>query len=179
MTFSTKLLLALGVVLVGAVWLWDHDRQVAQRALFEQRDRARGDSIAVLVREAERLERAYRVDTVRLRFTLTRWDTIKAGLDTLRDTVRVPVEVVRIVQAAADSVIQACREALRTCEERVAVERQRGDLFERRFTDLKDQSPSWFRRRASVTIGYGVVRTPDGIVHAGPALSVGVRVWPY
>lgn len=158
--------------------LWDHTRLSKSREAFAKRDRARGDSITILVAEAKRLEQAFRVDTVKLRFTLTRWDTIKAGLDTLRDTVLVPVEVVRIVQAAADSVIQACREALRTCEERVAVERQRGDLFERRFDDLKAQSPSWFRRRASVTIGYGVVRTPDGIVHAGPALSVGVRLMP-
>lgn len=89
-------------------------------------DRAERAVAAGVVREqravyvADSLRGQYRADTVRLRSWRTRWDTVRAGIDTLHDTVTVPVEVVREVVAVADSTVKACTMALRTCERRIA-----------------------------------------------------------
>ena len=62
----------------------------------------------------------YRADTVRLWRVRQRWDTVVAEVEMWKhDTVRV-VEYVQL----ADSTVRACVAALRTCEQRVALERR-------------------------------------------------------
>lgn len=175
--------ITVGIALVAAGlifgWCKSYESYVVDKALWAQRDSARADTIARLELRRDSLAKAYRIDTVHLRGWLTRWDTVKAGIDTIPVDRPVPYEVVRLVAVAADSAIMACREVLKTCEARIQAERERGDVLERRFIDFKGQQPSWFRRRASLSVGYAVVRTPDGIVHTGPAISFGLRLWPY
>lgn len=163
---------------LGYLWFRDHDRQVAERALWRVKDSSLTARIDSAEKVAAKLKADFRVDTIRLRVQLTRWDTVRAGIDTLSDTVRVPVEVVRYIEKAADSVILACRDGLSTCQRLAAIERKRADLLDERINLLQEKMPDWFQRRASVTVGYGAVRLRDGSVHVGPAVTAGLRIWP-
>jgi hypothetical protein len=60
-------------------------------------------------RQIDSLSKIVRVDTVRVTKTVTKWRTLSDTLERyLRDTVPVPVEVVREVKAACDSLANAC-----------------------------------------------------------------------
>lgn len=106
-----------GLLLAAGVgWALDH------RARTRAEERAETATAAAdsLRRVADSLEGAYRVDTLTLTRWRTRWDSIvgPGRTDTLT------VEKVTLV---ADSTIRACTAALSTCEQRVAVEHERGD----------------------------------------------------
>ena len=62
---------------------------------------------------------------------LTRWDTVKAGVDTLlqTDTVTVTRDVLKTVLVTADSAVQACVLGRVTCEARVSAATERGDAL--------------------------------------------------
>lgn len=57
----------------------------------------------------------------------TLWLPSKLRVDTLTDSVPVPVEVVREIVRNADTTIRACRATLTLCEREAAVERLRAD----------------------------------------------------
>lgn len=113
--------LALALALVLALIGWAVQRRAATVA--ERRAHVAQAAADSLRRRGDSLRVVYQTDTVRLTRWRTRWDSITGPgvVDT------VPVEV--IIQVA-DSTIQACTLALRTCEQRVAVERERGDSLQ-------------------------------------------------
>jgi hypothetical protein len=76
---------------------------------------------SVLVQQV-RLETLYVRDTQTFWRTKTRWDTVVLSVDRWKtDTLRV-VEYVQL----ADSSLRACASALRTCEQRLELERRKG-----------------------------------------------------
>lgn len=112
------------LVLAGLVW-WAgfscSGRLNREQAIRDSTQMASyRQTIGELSKQAARVESTYVRDTVRLRVWRTHWDTLKHVIR-LTDTVPVPVEVVREVVKTADSTVQACGSALRTCEERVGL----------------------------------------------------------
>jgi hypothetical protein len=138
------LVLTLGVAKCG------YDHQVAQRAVLAERLRASDSTVRELTRRAAKVETVYQQQVVRLTRRLVHWDTVRAGVDTLRDTVRVPVEVVRWITATADSTIRECRIVQQTCEQRVAQRDSLLALRDRQVQLLRSNQPSkvtpWLER---------------------------------
>lgn len=116
--------IALGVLVVAALWLWQRERQsgAADRATYEERMRVLSGERDSLAGRAARTDTQYVTDTAALREAAARFARRAARVDTqwLHDTIPVPVEVVREIVASADTTIRACRAALTTCEQRVA-----------------------------------------------------------
>lgn len=118
-----------------------------------------------LNRVSDSLKKQFKVDTVRLAKWKTKWDTLKAGIDTQwlkPDSVPVPVEVVKTVILTADSTINACKQALLTCDQRVGVERQKTALAEDKAAQYKKKIPSLTSRvlgtLRDASIGYAIGR---------------------
>lgn len=109
--------LLVGGIILGIMLVKQFESTSKQRARAEAAELAI-DSLDSVI---DSLEQTYKQDTVRLTKWRTRWDTVKAGVDT------VPVETIIEV---ADSTINACQAALSTCETRVARERERADSIE-------------------------------------------------
>lgn len=89
-----------------------------------------------------------RVDTL----IRDRWQPARLRVDTLSDTVPVPIEVVREVVAVADTTIRACRVTLAACALLAATERARADT-------LGQLAAQWRRAAAGpplTLLGYGV-----------------------
>lgn len=107
------------------------------------------------------LDTVFLRDTVRLTRTRIERDTVFATVERfLHDTVPVPVEVVREIVRADSLVIQACTDALNTCEQRVANLTDRLALSERRGDVWRRQaSPSLLRQLTDKlpALGLGVV----------------------
>jgi hypothetical protein len=60
-------------------------------------------------RQIDSLSKVVRVDTVRVTTTLTKWREQRVAIDRfITDTIPVPVEVVRTIVAACDSLANAC-----------------------------------------------------------------------
>lgn len=114
----TTLHLVLGILLLGMLIAWGIQKRAATAAT--RRAEAATAAADSLRRVADSLEGAYRVDTLTLTRWRTRWDSIvgPGRTDTL---------TIERVIAVADTTIRACTAALSTCEQRVAVERERGD----------------------------------------------------
>lgn len=157
------------VALLSGLTLWQraqvdraHDGRVAAEARADAHAR-RGDSLAALVR----------VDTVRVRETVTRYRTA-------RDTMRVTdTMTVREVVERADEVAESCSVVVRGC----------GALVAERDAEIADLRTGLehAKREARgcrllflpcpvVTVGYGAVGAA-GTVYHGPAAVVGVNVW--
>lgn len=114
------LLYGLLALLLAAVKL-THDHGQRRAGALEERLKTAERTAAALARSTRTTDTVYRRDTLRLTRREVRWrDSVVARVDTLADTVRVPVEIVRWVVAEADSVISSCRAALSTCELRIS-----------------------------------------------------------
>lgn len=116
----------IGVLGLGLKCSYDGNiRSDAERRLLSRQLASRADSIGQLLL---RLSARYRVDTVRLTETVVERQLVRDTLrieEWLRDTIRVPVEVVRTALSADSAVIQACFVALNTCEQEKALLRRR------------------------------------------------------
>lgn len=111
-------LLALSLLATKCVY----DRGQRQAGVLQERARVADSTVKALRASVREGDVVYRQDTIRMVRRVTRWrDSVVSRVDTLADTVRVPVEVVRWVVAEADSTIQACRSVVVSCEQRVAV----------------------------------------------------------
>lgn len=113
------------VLALVVIWfvITQHDAAVRREALWYRADSIRSVQIGRLQYTADSLERAYRVDTLRLTKTVTKYEQLAGRVDSawLHDTIRVPVEVVREIKASADTAIRACTAVRLTCEQRVGV----------------------------------------------------------
>lgn len=87
-----------------------------------------GDSLAVLLDSL-----SAHADTL----YETRWLPSKLRIDTLADTVKVPVEVVREVVKDADETIQACRVTVSECTKLAQTEKARADSLTQQVNDYK------------------------------------------
>jgi len=147
------------LVAAGAKGCYDHGQR--EQGALRERLRAADSTAKALAVSVRRVDTVYRRDTLRLTRALTRWDTVRAGVDTLtmRDTVAVPVEVVRWVVASADSAVSACRSVVQTCEQRVAVRDSLLDVQRRRLAIMAKQRPGFVRRwgERAALIGVGVL----------------------
>lgn len=110
-------ILILVLLLLGTT-VWALERRARSEA--EERAAVAEAAVDSLDQLAAELRKQYRVDTVTLTRWKTRWDSIvgPGRTDTLT------IERVILV---ADSTIRACEAVVKTCEMRVAVERERGD----------------------------------------------------
>jgi len=169
--------LILALVAAGALYVKDREAQAVARAQYAAKDSVRRVAIDSLERRVESIKVAYRRDTVRLRTWLTRWDTVKAGIDTLHDTTTVTVEVVREVVRTADSTVNACRVVVATCEKRAEAADSLASEWKARY-ELRDaQRGGFLRRHLSISLGYGAYL--DGsAVKVGPGAAIGWRLWP-
>jgi hypothetical protein len=146
-------------LLVGAVLALVGMCRARDNALIEK-GRAKAElanvkqEVALLKARADSLTNAFRVDTVRLTRTVTRYESLR---DTLRltDTIRV-----RETLRAADSAIQGCRLTLQTCSRLVAVRdsiaAKTDSIYQRREREIKKEFTVEKRTYAVVGILIGV-----------------------
>jgi hypothetical protein len=132
------------LVAAGAKGCYDHGQR--EQGALRERLRAADSTAKALAVSVRRVDTVYRRDTLRLTRALTRWDTVRAGVDTITDTVAVPVEVVRWVVASADSAVSACRSVVQTCEQRVAVRDSLLDVQRRQLAIMAKQRPGFVKR---------------------------------
>ena len=134
-----------------------YDGSVAERALLQHTT----DSLrVVLARQAHRadsLEKAFRVDTVRLTQSVIRWRTLRDTL-TFSDTVRLTVRE-SVLVAAADTAIRQCTRTLDTCEAIVAVKDSQITTLQAQVRAERKRRPGWFKRttRAATWLALGIV----------------------
>lgn len=136
------------------------DRHARAQAVLSERVRIADSTAGTLRQQVRRVDTVYRRDTVRLAANTQLWRTaiatLGADVDRYRDsvarltgvapdTVRVPVEVIRWVTAAADSVVQACQAVTRSCAQRVAVRDSLIGVLQREVALVKRQRPSRVR----------------------------------
>lgn len=151
--------LVLAVLLVGMLFLWGYQRRQASEA--ERRADQATVAADSLRRRGDSLETRYAVDTVTLTHWRTHWDSIvgPGRTDTL---------TVERVVLVADGTIRACTVALRTCEERVKTERERGDSLAVAAASWKRVANGrWLTPRLELTV------TPQLAPQAAAELSVG------
>lgn len=125
----------------GMVGAYNHfQREIGKRDILTAQ--AKVGELAAR-RELDSLTKAQKPQTAAAVRTLVKWDTVKAGIDTtwLRDTVPVPVEVVRTIVVSADTGIKSCTMARLTCEERVGAAQRGWDKAEDRIKQLEHQMP--------------------------------------
>lgn len=125
------LLFALSTLIAG----YNHyQREIGRREILIAQARKDG---AAARRRADSLEKAYRVDTLRLWKIKRETDSLTVTVDRWKhDT----IEVVRFV-TKADSTIRSCTLALATCEQRVGAERDGRLAAERENRILMKQMP--------------------------------------
>lgn len=109
-----------------------HDSKLKDRIAVREQQIAvltkHGDSLAVLLDSL-----SAHADTL----YETRWLPSKLRIDTLADTVKVPVEVVREVVRDADETIQACRVTVSECTKLAQTEKARADSLTEQVKDYK------------------------------------------
>ena len=138
------LILTLGVAAVGAAFYAGQRVEAAKQ--YDREVRVVVESLAVL-------DTVYLTDTLRLTRWREKWDTVRQTVEVWKhDTARV-VEYVLV----ADSTIRACTAALRTCEQRAALEGQRADLAEAKLKDLAATQDKKERRNLLLGAALGVV----------------------
>lgn len=145
------------VAIVGLGAKCGYDAKQRQIGRMQERLRIADSTLAVVRRDSVRLQTVYRSDTVRLTRTLVRRDTVLRTVDRfLRDTVPVPVDVVREIVRADSQVIQACTIALSTCEQRVSNAERRAQLLAQQVADTKKLIPSGFNTNVKLVTAVGV-----------------------
>lgn len=136
---TAKQKLGLIFAILAAVWGTYRTATTVEALRYAEKMRL-ADSLATRARDqvtlADSLARVaiavrdrYEKDTLKLVVWRTRWDTLKAGIDTqwLRDTAPVPAAVVRTVVQTADSTIRACGVALTRCDSLQSIQGARAD----------------------------------------------------
>jgi hypothetical protein len=151
---------AIAAVLLSAAGWNAHQRQIGALQ-YVVRDDVMVARVARL--RADSLERAFRVDTVRLfrriTNTLTVLDTVVLS-DTLRlsDTVKVTVEVIRDAQET----IRACQATVLTCSQLNEARQRQIDALGAENRAIKAQVPSrasgLLKDAGKVLLGYGIGR---------------------
>lgn len=137
-------LVAGGIAVFGSWLALDraHQRAIGKQELqIVQYEMANRD----LRMEADSLRKAYKPQAVAAAKWHTKWDTLRAGVDTQwlkPDSVPVPVEVVRTIVVTADSAIRTCTQALQTCEARVGIAQRGWDGARQELKVLKASFPS-------------------------------------
>jgi hypothetical protein len=150
MSAVLRVLLALAVLGGGVAYLVHQQREIGRREVLLAQS---ANELRVAKARADSLERAYRVDTVRL----TR---LKVVTDTMTTTVERwkhdTLEVVRYV-VQADSTIKACTQALATCDQMVGAERKGREAAEAQVAILRQRMPSklapWRHGAMGVAVG--------------------------
>jgi hypothetical protein len=138
-----------------------------QRQIGVRDERLRVDqiTIAALADSARRQAIVYVRDTMVLRQTVRRWDTVTARFHDstlVHDTVSVPVERVREVVRAGDSTIHACALVVSDCQSRLTTALAIGENYRQQLALTKSAVPSrwavWWPRivwgAAGVAGGY-------------------------
>lgn len=106
----------LGAVLVFGVGMCRaRDNALVLKGAYEAEAAHLAERVADLTHRADSLQSAFRVDTVRLTRSVTKYET-------LRDTLRL-TDTVRVKEAlkAADTAISACQRSRQTCSRLVAI----------------------------------------------------------
>lgn len=139
---SLWLILTLATAAVGAAFY------AGQRVeAGKQYDR----EVKVVVESLTVLDTVYRTDTLRLTQWLTKYDTLVETRDT-HDTVWVQEFI-----AVADTTIKLCTAALKTCEQRVALEAKRADMAERALKDVTAGTARKERQKVLLGAALGLV----------------------
>lgn len=147
----------LGISLLLLIGKCGYDAKQRQIGRMQERLRIADSTLAVVRRDSVRLDTTYRVDTIRLSRTLVRRDTVLRTVDRfLRDTVPVPVEIVREIVRADSAVIQSCQIALTTCEQKAANAERRAALLAQQVADTRKLLPSAFSNNVKLVTAVGV-----------------------
>lgn len=107
--------------------------------------------VKVVVESLTVLDTVYRTDTLHLTKWRTRYDTLIETRD-IHDTVWVQEFI-----AVADTAIKLCTAALRTCEQRVALQAKRADLAERKLKELTATQDNNAKRNLLLGTGLGLI----------------------
>ena len=138
---------------------------------------ARADTIALLRQQHESAAARERIDTVRLTARETRYVTLRDTIFRNRTDTLISIDTVRLLVAAADSTIKACRVTVRDCEVRAdaaeGIVRQQA----KQIAALEHKTTHWYSR-IGICGGYGLTATPSGAVVHGAQLGACIRVWP-
>ena len=139
---SLWLVLTLATAAVGAAF-YAGQRVEAGR----QYDR----EVKVVVESLTVLDTVYKTDTLRLTQWRTRYDTLVETRN-IHDTVWVQEFI-----AVADTTIKLCTAALKTCEQRVALEAKRADMAERALKDVTAGAARKERQKVLLGAALGLV----------------------
>lgn len=139
---SLWLILTLATAAVGAAFY------AGQRVeAGKQYDR----EVQVVVESIAVLDTVYKTDTLRLTRWRTRYDTLVETRD-IHDTVWVKEFI-----AVADTTIKLCTAALRTCEQREALQAKRADLAEGKLKSLTTGQEKKERQKLLLGAALGIV----------------------
>lgn len=138
---------------------------------------ARADTIARLSRTLATRKAFEQVDTIRLRETTTRYVTLRDTIFRHRTDTLISIDTVRLLVAAADSTIHACRATITDCEARADAAEGIVAQQARQITALEHRTRR-FWDRFGISAGYGLTATPSGAVVHGVQLGASVRLWP-
>jgi hypothetical protein len=153
-----KYLVAAGVVLLvsGGIGAYDaHQRAIGAANQIIKDTKTERDSLR-LVKDSLAYASRAQVETLKvavIRRVLVR-DTVERWL---RDTVPVPVEVVREIVRADSLVIQACTVAFNTCEQEKVVLRRDVQLLGEQLAATRKLIPSGFQRARSTLTTAAIV----------------------
>ena len=107
--------------------------------------------VQVVVESIAVLDTVYKTDTLRLTRWRTRYDTLVETRD-IHDTVWVKEFI-----AVADTTIKLCTAALRTCEQREALQAKRADLAEGKLKSLTTGQEKKERQKLLLGAALGIV----------------------
>lgn len=138
---------------------------------------ARADTIAELRARHDRAVTRFRVDTVRFTAHDTRYVRLRDTVLLHRTDTLISIDTVRMLVAAADSTIRACRVTVSDCEARAEAAEGIVQQQARQITALRRTTRHWYQR-LGVTFGYGLTATPSGAVVHGVQLGASVKLWP-
>lgn len=139
---SLWLVLTLATAVAGAAFY--AGQQVEAGRQYDQEVQVVVESIAVL-------DTVYKTDTLRLTRWRTKYDTLVETRD-IHDTVWVKEFI-----AVADTTIKLCTAALRTCEQREALQAKRADLAEGKLKSLTTGQEKKERQKLLLGAALGLV----------------------
>ena len=139
---SLWLILTLATAVAGAAFY--AGQQVEAGKQYDREVQVVVESIAVL-------DTVYKTDTLRLTRWRTRYDTLVETRD-IHDTVWVKEFI-----AVADTTIKLCTAALRTCEQREALQAKRADLAEGKLKSLTTGQEKKERQKLLLGAALGIV----------------------
>lgn len=151
--------IGIAVALLSAT-LWVkacYDGELGRRLTLEHTADSLRVSLARQRKATDSLAKAFRVDTVRLTQTVTRWRTLRDTL-TFSDTVRLTVRE-SVIVAAADTAVAQCTRTLDTCEAIVAAKDSQLVTLRAQIMNEARRQPGFFRRTAKGMqwLGAGVI----------------------